>query len=572
MTRTDNTWGPDLLALGYDETLPAPSPAVQATLAGLDVREIHEFIQTQDRAALLDRDEEGMHAPLFLTTLDLSQWTLILATEYSKAGTGLEQLKKAHEQLADILDVEAEELEVAVHNTTLVDVALKKANPHEMPKQQLTSLASSEDTSASPHPLLGRLMIAQAHKAALEDFSIAIQNTQTELDMALLISSGKGPAVPFVPARSIEEQVAHKGYRCWGLPNINTLAPISIHMWKTWAHLTETEMKALRNNAVHGTGTLREAQNIPHNFPLALFDHHKCPLPTVRVLTKQHLQTGYGRDQKFTSALWNCQRPYLRCSCKHDAEIGCRGDVMWFDHAVFYMINHLGIFFQDDLFPTLASKFAAFLVWMSEAARVAVRHQVTFAHTRGFMCEAALEFATDPESKLLSKHPDGQGIRNIVRLIKPAGYSTSNPNTPNAQSTPGKRSHRINCNVEPDQSPDHHAASTRNSSARGGRGGYNKRYRVNRPSIPGPNDAFVFIGPNGKRSPATPRQESSASQHTSPNYNRSMQLHASPNHVASPRYSPASSSKLQLSTARAAPRVARSSMRGRALDWDNVKI
>lgn len=540
----------------------------------MDVREIHEFIQTQDRAALNDRDEDGMHAPLFLTTLDLSQWTLVLATELSKPGSGLEQLRRAHEQLADMLDYEVEEIEIANHNTSLVDIALKRANPHEMPKAHVTSLSAGESSPTSMHPLLGRLMVAQAHKAALEDFSTAIQNTQTEQDMALLISSGKGPSVPFVPTRAIEEQVAFKGYRCWGLPNINLLAPITINMWKTWAHLTDGEMETLRNNAVYGTGVLKEAQLIPHNFPLSLFDHHKCPLPTVRVHTKQHLQTGYGRDTKYTSALWNCQRPYLRCSCKHDAAVGCRGEVMWFDHAIFYMINHLSIFFQDDLFPTLPAKFAAFLVWMTEAARIAVRHQVMFAHTRDLMCEAALEFATDPDAKLLGKHPDGQGIRNIVRLIKPAGYSAANPSTPGSQNIAGKRTSRINCNVEPDSTQEQTNLGNRRSTptgARGGRGGYNKRYRTSRPGTPSGNEAFVFIG-NGKRSPATPRQESTANTTPSPNYNRAITLHPSPNQASLQRQSPSSTPANHTAASRALPRTARPAMRGRALDWDNIKL
>lgn len=572
--RNDNTWSPELLAFGYDDALPAPSPAVQATLAGLDVREIHDYIQTQDRAALLDRDEDGMNAPLFLTTLDLSQWTLVLATELNKPGTGLDQLRKAHEQLAEMLDFEVEEIDIALHNSTVVDAALKRANPHEMPKAQVTSLSAGESSPSNMHPLLGRLLVAPAHKAALEDFSTAIQNTQTELDMSLLISSGKGPSVPFVPTRAIEEQLAFKGYRCWGLPNINLLAPISINMWKTWSHLTDGEMETLRNNAIYGTGVLKEAQLIPHNFPLALFDHQKCPLPTVRVHTKQHLQTGYGRDSKYTSALWNCQRPYLRCSCKHDAAVGCRGEVMWFDHAVFYMINHLGVFFQNDLFPTLPSKFAAFLVWMTEAARVAVRHQVMFAHTRELMCEAALEFAADPEAKLLAKYPDGQGIRNITRLIKPAGFSAANPSTPGAQNVAGKRSHRINCNVEPAASSEFHGSGGRRgtpSGTRGGRGGYNKRFRSNR-TAPTNNEAFVYIGSNGKRSPATPRHELTASATPSPSNNRSITLHSSPNHVIVPRQSPSSITTSQTNTTHPTLRTARASMRGRALDWDNVKL
>lgn len=347
-------------------------------------------------------------------------------------------------------------------------------------------------------------------------------------------------------------------------------------MWKTWSHLTDGEMETLRNNAIYGTGILKEAQLIPHNFPLALFDHHKCPLPTVRIHTKQHLQTGYGRDTKYTSALWNCQRPYLRCSCKHDSAVGCRGEVMWFDHAVFFMINHLGVFFGDDLFPTLPAKFAAFLVWMTEAARIAVRHQVMFTHTREFMCEAALEFASDPEAKLLSKYPDGQGIRNIIRLIKPAGYSAANPSTPGAQNIAGKRTHRINCNVDPDVPVESRASSGRRGTptgARGGRGGYNKRFRPNQPTTNNnKNEAFVYFGSNGKRSPATPRQEFMTGSSPSPNFNRSLTVHSSPSQAITPRQSPVSTSASPSASNRPAPRVARAATRGRALDWDNIKF
>lgn len=418
-------------------------------------------------------------------------------------------------------------------------------------------------------------MVAQAHKAALEDFSTAIQNTQSELDMALLVYSGKGPFVPFTPPRSVEEQLASKGYRCWGLPNINLLAPISINMWKTWAHLTDAELKILRNNVVHGTGTMKEAQNIPHNFPLALFDHQKCNLPTVRILTKQNLQTGFGRDPKHSASLWNCERPYLRCPCKSDATVGCKGNVMWFDHAVYYMIKHLGIFFQDDLFPTLPSKFAAFLVWMTEAARVAVRHQVVFAFTRQYMCEAALEFTKDPEAKLLATHPHGQGIRNVIRLIKPTGYSISTPSKPTSQAVTGRRVPRINCNVEPAVGTESQPGAGRGGrmhAARSGRGNCNKKYRPTRPQAANPNEAFVFIGRNGKRSPATLGNEGYNTQTPSPNYNRSLQLVPSPNQITPTQQSPGASSKILTANTRSTPRVMRSAKRARALDWDNIQL
>jgi hypothetical protein len=117
-------WLPDLITMGYGEPLPAPVPAVQATLATLDAPPIHEYIQTQDRGALLEIDEEGEHPPLLLTTLDVSQWTIILALASEDCKKGMARLTAAHAELNNILLQEEEEYNVAVENTTLVDVAL----------------------------------------------------------------------------------------------------------------------------------------------------------------------------------------------------------------------------------------------------------------------------------------------------------------------------------------------------------------------------------------------------------------------------------------------------------------
>lgn len=190
-----------------------------------------------------------------------------------------------------------------------------------------------------------------------------------------------------------------------------------------------TEIAALKANAVHGTCILREGQPIPGAFPLVLYDHQKCSSLDVRILTKQALNTNYGRIEKYSFAVWNYQRPYLRCSCKPDSSKGCKGDVMWFDQAVWFMVNNLHVFFDEE-YSTLATKFGAFVVWLSNAARVAVRHQITFHFIRDFMIEAALQFATDPNAKLLAAHPQGAGIRQIEQWIKPAGFSVANPATP----------------------------------------------------------------------------------------------------------------------------------------------
>ena len=66
------------MALGYGEPLYVPAPAIQATIACIADPKFHEFIQIADKNAMADQDEEGVHAPLLLATLDLSHWTALM--------------------------------------------------------------------------------------------------------------------------------------------------------------------------------------------------------------------------------------------------------------------------------------------------------------------------------------------------------------------------------------------------------------------------------------------------------------------------------------------------------------
>jgi hypothetical protein len=169
--------------------------------------------------------------------------------------------------------------------------------------------------------------------------------------------------VPFMPVRSVEYELSLVDNLCWNLSNINLMAPILIHMWRTWANLSLDEIERLKSNVIHNTRILKDAHDIPSTFSLAIFDHKKCPTTELKIHTKQDLQIGVGvRGLKYSSALWNIQRPYLRCIFSKDARTGCKGDIMWFDHAIWHMINHLDVFFVDTDFPTLASKFVAFFV------------------------------------------------------------------------------------------------------------------------------------------------------------------------------------------------------------------
>ena len=117
----------------YAEPLPPPSPAVQATLVSIVGQEIHEFVQSNDRAALLDIDDEGEHAPLLLSTLDLSHWTSIMYVSTLEEGVekALTRLREAHVILAHLLERDELDLEEANANMLCVERALRHANPHE---------------------------------------------------------------------------------------------------------------------------------------------------------------------------------------------------------------------------------------------------------------------------------------------------------------------------------------------------------------------------------------------------------------------------------------------------------
>ena len=216
----------------------------------------------------------------------------------------LEELKTVHFQLADILETESEELDNATTNSKKVDQAIRLANPQEAPKGT-TSLTCSTlaSPSATVHPLMSGKMIAMAHKAALEDLCSSIQLSQVEKANAVLLTAGKGPVAPLLPRRSVEYQLGSKNHQCWALNNINLLAPVSVHMWRTWRNLSNQEMESLKSNATNYIGHLREPQEIPNAFPLGMFDHKKCLLADVTVHTKQDLTTGYDHCDKHSLAL-----------------------------------------------------------------------------------------------------------------------------------------------------------------------------------------------------------------------------------------------------------------------------
>ena len=208
------TWKPNLMTLGYCDPLPAPSPAVQATLASIVGREIHELIQTTDNASIIDKDEDCDLAPLLLSTLDLSHWTTILYVSTLDNGVerAVAQLHEAHGVLVNLLEKYELDLAETSCNTHMVEAALRAANPHEDWSDCLPPIQAS-DSVITTHPILGKLNIPNVEKAAIEDYSESIQNTQIEIELASQEIVSKGPAIPFLPPRTIEVRLNTKSHR-----------------------------------------------------------------------------------------------------------------------------------------------------------------------------------------------------------------------------------------------------------------------------------------------------------------------------------------------------------------------
>ena len=43
----------------------------------------------------------------------------------------------------------------------------------------------------------------------------------------------------------------------------------------------------------------------------------------------------------YSKSIWNIYRPYLKCACKFlDPKASCESSIIWFDHAIWFVLNH----------------------------------------------------------------------------------------------------------------------------------------------------------------------------------------------------------------------------------------
>ena len=248
-------------------------------LSAIDMPELHQYIQENDAAALADCDEEGVHQPLLIDSLDLSLWTSLFVSTTNDPTKTMAKIKSAQAKLGDLLQQDEQETTRSIGVCSMIEEALRLANNDALeststrslaePSQESCNLAATTDNA---HPLLAKLKISSAERSALEDFTETLNSSQTEKDKQTLIYT-KGPVVPVKPPRCVELLVADHQHRMWAIGNTNLLAPITIPMWKTWAGISENELEHCKKQALNNVGVLRAHVDLIPAFSLNMFEH-----------------------------------------------------------------------------------------------------------------------------------------------------------------------------------------------------------------------------------------------------------------------------------------------------------
>lgn len=174
----------------------------------------------------------------------------------------------------------------------------------------------------------------------------------------------------------------------------------------------------------------------------------------------------------------------MRCLCNPRATSGCKGSIIWFDHAIWTMINKLNIFFPN--YPSIVARFAAFMICMRESARVAVKTTIVFHTWREHMIKAAIQLSENPNQRLLTDITESPIASKIERLLKGPKFSLAHPGSPSKTPSPFKK-RKLNLNS---------STSDKLSMGGGGRGRSNPGGCGGSPSRGGRD----FRGRGGRRS------------------------------------------------------------------------
>jgi hypothetical protein len=111
-------------------------------------------------------------------------------------------------------------------------------------------------------------------------------------------------------------------------------------------------------------------------FPLTMFDHGTLTTLEMKLHTKQDWPIKYNRKEPHLSKMWNVQRPYMCCLCNPKATNACKRSIIWFSHAIWTMVYKLDFVFPN--YRTTIARFATFMIWVRELAKVGVNAMIFF--------------------------------------------------------------------------------------------------------------------------------------------------------------------------------------------------
>ncbi|CAM6103462.1 unnamed protein product [Calypogeia fissa] len=252
------------------------------------------------------------------------------------------------------------------------------------------------------------------------------------------------PYVPVLPPRHIEWECSKEDGCMWKIKNINNLAPISIAMWQPWGTVSDVEVLQCRDRALNAVTIADKPHVFVSLLPMSAFGppKYKCQV-AAGAKVKGQLDTKNSRLKDHKSKMWNWQHPFFRCSCYFKP--ACKGQLIWLDHAVWYMLHHLEGFFTAS---SIQGRFVMLIKFLSGDARRMVLDHIAFLYVREFIIEATQELIEHPEERFFAQYASSCGLRMVEAMVKPGSFSERS-----TFAQTGSNRKRLNLNTQPSNAP-----------------------------------------------------------------------------------------------------------------------
>ncbi|CAM6094012.1 unnamed protein product [Calypogeia fissa] len=324
------------------------------------------------------------------------------------------------------------------------DMDLTNTTPPDQDQAILEKTADIDvHTLVHSNPLMDLEFLSPEEQADLQDMIQNMDPTRTE---EVEEPHDRDTYIPIFPRRYVERLVAPYDAMMWRIPNLNQLAPISLPMWQHWVNANVDKLAECHDRAIRG---VFETPLFPATavtmlaWPMNIFKSpkYKC-VELALIKVRQDYVTDSTQPGNHKHNFWNWHRPYIRCQCTHKS--GCKGELLWFDHGIWYILSHLGEFFTAS---TPQGKLVQFMAFLTHIKGV-IKDQITFMYFREFMRDACLELHNNPGiAVLLPQFGPAHGIRMIEKLVRPRTFSDKiiqdcNRNHWNLNDAPGPEEQR----------------------------------------------------------------------------------------------------------------------------------